>query len=282
MALPIVPISDGAGEIVAVGNKVADLAVGDPVCPLFFPEWLSGEAVSDERAVSSGLEAPGVLREFGAYLPHQLIRLPAYLSAAEAACLPCAGLTAWTALIEFSALSAGDWVLLQGTGGVSLFGLQFAKAAGAKVIVTSSQDEKLAKASALGADHVINYRQDPDWGATAHRLADDKGVHAILEIGGTGTLQQSFKALRRGGHINVIGYFAGIELGLTVFHLIERNAHMHGLSVGNRDSFADMLTFIEQHQIRPVISEIFELENSGEAVAAISRDKNFGKIVIEI
>lgn len=283
LPLPIIPVSDGAGEIVETGANVADLAVGDMVCPLFFPEWLTGEALRDERSVSSGLEAPGVLREYGAYRPHQLIKIPAYLSPAEAACLPCAGLTAWTALMDFSALKSGDWVLLQGTGGVSLLGLQLAKAAGAQVIITSGHDAKLAKTKELGADYQINYRTDTNWGATAKQISDDLGVHAVLEVGGTGTLQQSIAALRRGGHINIIGYFAGIELGLNVFHLIERNAHIHGLSVGHRDAFAAMLAFMEQHQIRPAgaIGEVYEFENAPEAIAAIARGEHYGKIVVD-
>ena len=280
--LPIVPVSDGAGKVVSVGDGVENLSVGDLVCPLFFPEWLAGEALQDERAVSSGLEAPGVLREYGAYQQHQVVKVPAYLSAAEAACFPCAGLTAWTSLVNFSSIGEGDWVLVQGTGGVSLFGLKFAKALGAHVIVTSGDNAKLRKALDLGADHGINYKDTPDWGTTAHQLADGLGVHAILEVGGTGTLPQSLAALRRGGHINIIGYFAGIDIGLNVFHLIERNAHMHGLSVGNRSGFEAMLAFAETHQIHPVISQTYDFADAGKAVEAISHGDHFGKLVVEI
>jgi NADPH:quinone reductase-like Zn-dependent oxidoreductase len=280
LPLPISPISDGAGEVVAIGKDIMDLSIGDRVCPLFFPEWLTGEALRDERAVSSGLEAPGVLREFGSYLEHQVIKVPDYLSAAEAACFPCAGLTAWTSLFDFSSISAGDWVLVQGTGGVSLFGLKFAKAAGAKVIVTSSDDAKLKRALDLGADHGINYLTDSDWGLTAHNLADGLGVHAILEVGGSGTLPQSIAALRRGGHINIIGYFAGIEVGLNVFHLIERNAHVHGLSVGNRASFEAMLAFCAEHEVRPVIDSSYEFTDAAKAIEALPHNNHFGKIVV--
>ncbi len=280
--LPIIPVSDGAGEVVSVGNSVENFAVGDLVCPLFFPEWLAGEALQDERSVSSGLEAPGVLREYGAYQPHQIIKIPPYLSAPEAACFPCAGLTAWTSLVNFSSIGKDDWVLVQGTGGVSLFGLQFAKALGANVIVTSGNNAKLKKALDLGADHGINYNETPDWGATAYQLADNLGVHAVLEVGGTGTLPQSVAALRRGGHINIIGYFAGIEIGLNVFQLIERNAHMHGLSVGNRSGFEAMLAFAETHQIRPVISQTYDFSEAGNAIEAISTGDYFGKLIVRI
>lgn len=280
--LPIVPVSDGAGIVEEVGKDVDGISLGDLVCPLFFPEWLSGEALADERRVSSGLEAPGVLREYGVYKPHQLVRVPGYLSAAEAACLPCAGLTAWTSLVNYSSIGAGDWVLVQGTGGVSLFGLQFAKALGAKVIVTSGDDAKLEKALQLGADHGINYVRRPAWGAVARELADGFGVHAVLDVGGTGTLAQSVAALRRGGHINVIGYFGGIDLGLNVFHLIERNAHIHGVAVGNRDGFEHMVAFLHQHEIHPVIGAEYPFEEAARAIERVGDGSHIGKIVINM
>ncbi|MGI9309185.1 MAG: zinc-dependent alcohol dehydrogenase family protein [Gammaproteobacteria bacterium] len=279
--LPIIPLSDGAGEVVAVGSDIKKLAEGDLVCPLFFPEWIAGEATTDERSVSSGLEAPGVLREYGAYREHQVLKMPAFLDAGEAACFPCAGLTAWVSLAN-AHIGAGDWVLVQGTGGVSLFGLQFAKALGASVIVTSGNKEKLERATLLGADAVINYSEDEQWGATARDIADGLGVHAVLEIGGTGTLPQSIQALRRGGHINIIGYFAGIDVGLTVFDFIERNAHVHGLSVGSREDFEQMLDCVAEHEIHPVISRHYKFTEAAEAIAAIGAGRHFGKLVISI
>jgi len=280
--LPIVPVSDGAGTVEAVGKQVEGLARGDLVCPLFFPEWMAGEALADERSVSSGLEAPGVLREYGVYKAHQIIRVPSYLSAAEAACLPCAGLTAWTALVNYSSIGEGDWVLVQGTGGVSLFGLQFAKALGANVIVTSGSDDKLEQALQLGADHGINYANQPEWGEAARELADGRGVHAVLDVGGTGTLPQSVAALRRGGHINVIGYFGGIDLGLNVFHLIERNAHIHGVAVGNREGFEHMVAFLGEHEIHPVIGAEYSFADAARAIERVGDGSHVGKIVIEI
>lgn len=279
--LPIIPISDGAGDVVAVGEAVDGLVVGDRVCPLFFPEWMTGEALTNERSVSSGLEVPGVLREFGVYSEHQVVKTAAHLTAAEAACLPCAGLTAWTSLVTLARIHAGDWVLVLGTGGVSLFGLQFAKALGANVIVTSSSDDKLARVKQLGADAVINYRDDKNWGNTSRDLSGG-GVQAVLEIGGTKTLPQSVAALRRGGHINVIGYLAGIDIGLTVFDLIERNAHLHGISVGHRQGFEEMMACIEEHELHPVIGKRFAFADSGKAIAAIAEGEHFGKIVVDI
>jgi NADPH:quinone reductase-like Zn-dependent oxidoreductase len=263
--LPIIPGSDGAGEIVAIGDNVDDLAIGDRVSPLFFPEWLSGEALGSERSVSSGLEAPGVLREYGIYEEH-----------------PCAGLTAWNSLVTLSGITAGDTVLVQGTGGVAIMALQMVKALGARVIVTSCSDDRLQRALELGADHGINYGDTPNWGEVACEMTDGRGVDAVIEIGGEGTLQQSFAALRRGGHINVIGYLAGIGLGLSVFDLIERNANLHGLSVGNREQFGKMMDFVSEHGIRPVIDRTYSFEEAGQAMQDIAQGGNFGKLVVTI
>jgi len=279
--LPIVPASDGAGTIVAIGDGVARFAVGDRVAPLFFPRWLSGPALDAERAVSSGLEVPGVLREYGVYDEDAVAGVPDHLTDAEAACFPCAGLTAWSCLRDLAGIKAGDTVLIQGTGGVSLFGLQLAHAMGARTIVTSSSDRKLEQAADLGADHCINYADTPDWGAAARALTAH-GVDAVIEIGGTGTLRQSFAALKRDGHIAVVGYLAGIELGLTVFDLIERNAHLHGVAVGNRASFDAMMDFIGRHELRPVVAAHYELENAGDALRAVVGAEHVGKLVVDI
>jgi NADPH:quinone reductase-like Zn-dependent oxidoreductase len=276
-----VPCSDGAGKVVAVGQNVNRFAVGDPVAPLFFPRWLHGAALGDERSVSSGLEAPGVLREYGVYAEDQVARVAPHLSAVEAACYPCAGLTAWTSLVDFSHIAANDWVLVQGTGGVSIAALQFAKALGASVIATSSSEEKLARASALGADHTINYRTHPDWGQIAFDLTGSRGVDAVIEIGGTGTLSQSLAAIRRGGHINIIGYLAGIGVDLTVYDLIMKNANLHGVSVGNRDSFDAMMTCIADHGIRPAIGQRHDFSDAPRAITGIAEGAHFGKIVID-
>jgi NADPH:quinone reductase-like Zn-dependent oxidoreductase len=281
-ALPIVPLSDGAGEVVAVGGNVSRVATGDRVSPLFFPNWISGPAIGDERSVSSGLETPGTLREYGVYNENAVVRIADHLSDEEAACLPCAGLTAWTSLVVNSAIGEGDTVLLQGTGGVSLFALQIAKGLGASVIITSSSDEKLERAVALGADHTINYNTDADWGQTARHLTDGRGVDAVIEIGGEKTLPQSVAAIRREGHINVIGYLAGAGLGLSVFDLIMQNANLHGLSVGNRDQYEAMMRFVAEKEIRPVIHKSYAFEDAGAALGDIARGEHFGKLAIAI
>ena len=282
--LPIISCSDGAGEIVAVGSQVSEYSAGDRVAPLFFPEWQSGEAFGDVRSISSGLEAPGTLREYGVYKPHQLARLAPHLSAVQGACFPCAGLTAWTCVSTLAGIGSGDdeWVLVQGTGGVAIFALQFAKALGARVIVTSSHDEKLERAKSLGADFGINYQQTPDWGERARELTGGRGVDCVVEIGGEGTLPQSVKALRRGGHVGIVGYFAGIGLGLTVFDLIERNAHLHGVSVGNREGFEAMMACVQEHALEPVIDRIYPFDEAPAAIAAIAEGGHFGKLVVRI
>lgn len=280
--LPIIPGSDGAGQIVATGDNVDGLSPGDRVSPLFFPEWISGEAHGNERSVSTGLETLGVLREYGIYEQHQVCRIAPHLTDAEASCYPCAGLTAWNSLVTFSGITARDTVLVQGTGGVAIMALQMAKAMGAQVIVTSSSDDRLQRALALGADHGINYRETPNWGEAARKLTDGRGVDAVIEIGGEGTLPQAITALRRGGHINVIGYLAGIGLGLSVFDLIERNANIHGLSVGNREQFEEMMDFVSEHGIRPVIGQTYSFDKAGQAIQDIARGGNFGKLVVTI
>jgi len=280
--LPIIPGSDGAGEIASVGEGVRDLARGDRVAPLFFPEWMSGEALGDERSVTFGLEAPGVLQTYGVYQEHQVARFARHLSDEEASCFPCAGLTAWNCLVTLSNIRAGDTVLVQGTGGVAMFALQFARAMDAEVIVTSGSDGKLERAKALGATHCINYRTTPAWGAAARELTGGIGVDAVVEIGGEGTLAESFAAIRRGGHINIVGYLAGFGLGLSVFHLIERNANLHGLSVGNREQFEAMMAFVEKHRIRPVIDRRYVLEEAGQAIGDIAKGDHFGKLVVSL
>ena len=280
--LPIIPCSDGGATVAVVGDGVTTLAVGDPVAPLFFPEWMRSDPLTTERSVSVGLEAPGTLRDFGLYLEHQVAKVPGHLSAAEISCFPCAGLTAWTALAEVAGVGPGDWVLATGTGGVGIFALQFAKALGAKVIVVSGSDEKIARAEELGADHTINYRKTPEWGLPARELADGIGVRCVVETGGEGTLPQSVAALRRNGWVANVGYLAGIGLGLTVYDLIERNANLHGMSVGHRDGFVAMMDCVEQHQLRPVIHREYPFEEAPAALKDIHRGEHFGKLVVTL
>jgi NADPH:quinone reductase-like Zn-dependent oxidoreductase len=277
---PLIPLSDGAGTIAAVGDAVTRFKVGDRVTPSFFPNWISGEALTNERSISSGLEAPGTAREYGVYSENALAAFPDHLTAAEAACYPCAGLTAWTALFEKSGIGEGSWVLVQGTGGVASMGIQLAKAAGANVIVISSSNEKLEQAAELGADHQINYVDEPDWGLRAFEVSGH-GVDAVLEIGGAGTLENSLNAIRHGGHINIIGYMAGVEMGITVFPLIIKNANFHGIGTGNRDGYEALMAFVGEHGIKPVISERFSLEEIQAGFDVLNSGSPFGKVVLE-
>jgi NADPH:quinone reductase-like Zn-dependent oxidoreductase len=279
---PLIPLSDGAGEIVALGEGVDRVQIGDKVTPLFFPRWLSGEALNKERSVSSGLEVPGVLREFGVYDQQAVTKVASHLTDEEAACFPCAGLTAWNSLVTIAGIRAGGSVLVQGTGGVGIFALLFAKALGANVIVISSSNDKLARARALGADHCINYKAMPDWGQAALELTNGRGVDVVVEIGGSGTLANSAQAIRHGGHIAIIGYLAGAKIELTVFSLITKNAHWHGLGVGNRDQYEQMMAFVDKHRIRPVIDKIYEFEQTGQALVDLVKADHFGKLVVRI
>jgi NADPH:quinone reductase-like Zn-dependent oxidoreductase len=277
---PLVPLSDGAGTVAAVGHGVSRVAVGDRVAPTFFPKWLDGEALGEERKQSGGLEVPGVLREYGVYAEDALVKAPDGLSAAELACLPCAGLTAWMALVEKSGIGAGNWVLIQGTGGVATASLQFAHALGANSIVLSSSDERLATARELGATETINYRENPDWGEQAHAIAGH-GVDAVVEIGGAGTLPQSLAAIRHGGHVNVIGYVAGAALDLTVFPLIIRNANIHGIGTGHRAAFESMLAFIDQKRLQPVVARRYAFAEAPAALRDLDAGGFQGKLVID-
>jgi len=280
--LPIVPLSDGAGEVVAVGDGVTSLSVGDHVSPLFFPRWMSGDALGDERAVSTGCEADGCLREYGVFDEQGVVKNAPHLTDEQAACFPCAGLTAWNALVTTSNVQPGDTVLVLGTGGVSIFALQFAKALGARVIVTSSSNEKLERAQALGADAVINYRDTPQWGLAAKELTGGRGVDVVVEIGGTKTLGQSFKAIRRGGHIPVIGVLGGAKIDILVYDLIGTNAHIHGISVGNRSDCEDMMRFVEKHRITPVIDRTYAFADAADAIRDIDRGGHLGKLTVTI
>lgn len=281
ISFPLVPLSDGAGVVEAVGQGVTRVQRGDMVTPTFFPNWLSGEALQGERAVSGGLETSGTLRDYGVYSQEAVVTAPKHLTAAEAACYPCAGLTAWTSLVTRSGIGEGDTVLVQGTGGVAMASLQLAKALGAKVIIISSSNDKLSRAAELGADHCLNYVETPDWGQAAFDIAGH-GVDAVVEIGGSGTLENSLAAIRHGGHLNIIGYMAGVDMGITVFPLIIKSANLHGIGTGNRDDYEAMMRCVDEHQLRPVIAEHFAMENTDQAIAALNDNAPLGKIVIDI
>ena len=276
--LPLIPFSDGAGEVAAVGEGVTRIAVGDRVCPLFFQSWFDGRPTATSRRLALGGTRPGVLQETMLLDAEGVSRIPAHLSFQEAATLPCAALTAWRALFEEARLKPGDTVLVQGTGGVSIFALQFARLAGATVIATSSSDDKLERARALGADHTINYRSVPEWGKAA---ADWAGGVDHIEVGGKDTFQQSLEAARVGGTILVIGVLSGFAQPIAIPSLFGKNLHVIGLSVGSRRMFDNMAAAIGRNRVKPVIDRTFGFDAVPEALKLMQQGGHFGKIVVE-
>ncbi|MBR1285916.1 NAD(P)-dependent alcohol dehydrogenase [Bradyrhizobium sp. AUGA SZCCT0177] len=277
--LPLIPFSDGAGEIVAVGPGVSRVSVGNRVCPMFFQSWFDGGPSASGRRLALGGTRPGVLQELLLLDAEGVTRIPDHLTFAEAATLPCAALTAWRALFDEARLRPGQTVLVQGTGGVSIFALQFAKLAGATVIVTSSSDEKLERAKALGADHTINYRAVAEWGKAAADWAGG-GVDHIVEVGGKDTFQQSLEAARVGGTILVIGVLSGFSQQVSIPTLFSKNLHVIGLSVGSRRMFENMAAAIGQNRLKPVIDRTLGFTEVPDALRLMQQAGHFGKITI--
>ncbi|MBX7457565.1 NAD(P)-dependent alcohol dehydrogenase [Qipengyuania sp. 1NDH17] len=277
-----IPMSDGAGVVTAVGDGVTEFAVGDHVVSTFFPDWLDGEPPQSAFTRVPGDGIDGYAREAITAPTHWFTRAPAGFSHAEAATLTCAGLTAWRALFVDYTLKPGDTVLVQGTGGVSIFALQFAKAAGATVIATSSSDEKLERVRALGADHLINYKKVEAWGPKALEITGGRGVDCVVEIGGAGTLDQSMLATRVGGHVALIGVLAGFAGPVQTALLFSKNLTVQGLTVGSRKMQQDMIAAIAANGIRPEISDTFALENLADAFRHQESGGHFGKIAVEI
>ncbi len=257
MHLPRIPGSDAAGEVLSVGEGVTMLKPGDRVASLFFQEWQDGEI--NQMVGRSALGGPidGVFATDRILPAHGLIRIPAALSFEQAATLPCAALTAWNALVEKGGLRAGQTVLLQGTGGVSLFGLQIAKAHGARVILTSSSDEKLQRGRELGADETIHYKQTPEWDTEALKLTDGVGVDHIVEVGGSGTMARSFNAVRQSGQIYLIGVLSEPGKGVDVLPVLRKSIHLHGVYVGSHAMFTRLNAAIVTNGIAPVIDRTF-------------------------
>lgn len=274
----LIPLSDGAGEVVAVGRSVDSLELGDRVVNLFWRDWMDGEAASDGVAMGGAID--GVLAEEIVLPAHALVKIPDFLSFEEAATLPCAALTAWNALMETGDLKPGQTVVTLGTGGVSLFALQFAKAAGAHVIVTSSSDEKLARARDMGADMTINYRTTPDWAAEVLKLTENKGADVVIETGGPGTLDQSLQAAAFNGQVTMIGVQAGIGESISPLPILFKKLRLQGVMVGNRKMFENMLSQMTADEIRPVVDQRFSFENTAEAFETMGAANHFGKIVI--
>ena len=274
-----VPLSDGAGEIAAVGDGVSQWQVGDRVMSMFFPKWLEGAAAAETMADFGGDTVDGYAREFSCLSANSVSRIPKDYSFAEAATLPCAGLTAWRALVEECRFKAGESVLIQGTGNVSLFALLFGKALGAHTYCTSSSDKKLEQMKALGANSLLNYQSQPGWG-TAINEASNGGVDHVLDIGGESTLKESLQAVKVAGHVALIGGLGGFDATVPLFEIFIKQVKLSGMAVGNRLMQEQMVDFIDAHGVKPIIASEFELNNLADAFRMQAAGEHLGKIVI--
>lgn len=278
-----IPVSDGAGEVVAVGPGVTRVQPGDRVAAAFMPGWLDGPLTPEKQATSlGGAGADGMLAERVALPAAALVPIPTHLSFEEAATLPCAAVTAWYALFEGAALRPGETVLLLGTGGVSVFALQFAKLAGARVIMTSSSAAKLERVQALGADEVIDYRAVPEWQERVLALTGGRGVDLAVEVGGPGTLNRTLQAVRYGGQISLIGVLTGLGDRVDTVAILHKNIRIQGTYVGSVAMFERMNAAIAQARLRPVIDRVFPFEQAREAYAHLDSGSHLGKVVIRV
>ncbi len=278
---PIVPLSDGAGEVVAVGSKVKKWRVGDRVTTSFFSSWVDGAATPERTATALGGMVDGVLAEQIVLPASGVVRTPEHMSDVEAATLPCAAVTAWHALFEGeSPLEPGQVVLLEGTGGVSIAGLQLAKLAGARAIITSSSDDKLARARALGADEIINYAKDPEWQARVKELTNGEGVDHVLEVGGQGTLAKALASVRYGGQIHLIGGVSGFASELPLGAMASSGARVRRIYVGSVAMLEAMNRALSFHRVKPVIDRTFGFDEAKAAIEALKTGAHFGKIAI--
>lgn len=280
LPLPFIPLSDGAGEVVAVGEGVTEWRPGDRVIGHYIQSWQEGPATPENTRLSLGAPLPGVLTEFSALPAHGLVPLPAHLSFEEGATLPIAALTAWNALFTTGDLRPGSIVVFEGTGGVSLFGLQLAHAAGLRTLIISSSDEKLARARELGADELINYRTTPEWSRRVRELTGGRGADLVLEVGGPTTFGEALRAVRPGGRIAFVGFLSGTALTLDAVEFIRSGATVHALRVGSRAMFRELLRAMELHRLRPVIDQVFAFDETPAAFRRLLTGAHFGKIVI--
>ncbi len=278
---PLVPLSDGAGEVISVGEAVTKWKIGDRVCPIFMQGWLDGEIEVSKARTALGGDLDGCLRELGAFDENGLVRIPDFLSFEEAATLPCAAVTAYNALFCSGSLKPDDTVLLQGTGGVSIFALQFASVYGARTIITSSSDEKLNRAKELGADDLINYKEREDWDKAVLNLTSRNGVDYVVEVGGAGTLQRSVNAVKMGGQVAVIGVLAG-KGDFNPTAVLMKAVKLQGIFVGSRQMFEQMNLMICNHTLQPVIDKTFAFGEAKDALKYMEGASHFGKIVIKI
>lgn len=279
---PRIPMADGAGVVTAVGEDVTEFKVGDNVVSTFYPTWLAGEPLVEGFATTPGDGVDGYAREIVTASANAFTLSPKNWSHTESSTLTTAALTAWRALMTDATIKPGDTVLVQGTGGVSIFALQFAKMAGANVIATSSSDEKIERLKTMGADHVINYRKSANWGEIAREIADGRGVDHVVEVGGPATFNQSMTAARVGGKISVIGILTGLSGDVSIVTALIKQLRLQALIVGNRTQQQEMVKAIDANKMKPVIDKVFPLENIVEAFKYQETNKHFGKICLEM
>lgn len=280
--LPLIPVSDGVGEVVEVGVGVSWIAVGDRVCPTYFQNWISGEPTPERFSSALGGPLDGVMADLVCLSAEGVVKIPDYLSDAEAATLPCAALTAWSAIVTHGRTRSGDKVLVQGTGSVALFALAFAKMHGAHVTVISSSDDKLERVTQMGADATINYQTTEDWARASRPITADRGGYDnIIELGGAKTLPRSLRAVRPGGTLSMIGVLSGLNIEASLGPIVARQVRLQGVTVGHRDGFEAMLRAMTQHELRPVLGDVFAFEDLKPALDHLRNGGHFGKTLVQ-
>ncbi|MGA8161185.1 MAG: NAD(P)-dependent alcohol dehydrogenase [Acidobacteriaceae bacterium] len=282
MHLPRIPASDGAGEVVAVGDGVTCVRVGDRVAGIFMQNWIEGEPDAAKIKGALGGDIEGMLAELVVLREEGVMLVPEHLSYEEAATLPCAGVTAWHAVAEVGNVRAGETVLIQGTGGVSIFALQFAKMLGARVLGTSSSDAKLQRAQQLGLDAGVNYRQREDWDAWVMEQTGGRGVDLVVEVGGAGTFMRSIASVRIGGAVAQIGVLSESTEGIVISKLLYKQVHLRGIYVGSRVHFEKMNQAIVQNQLKPMVDEVFSFHDVPAALRRMETGSHFGKLVVRV
>ncbi len=278
----IVPVSDGAGEVVAVGERVTRVKVGDRVAAAFFPTWTSGGLTKEHHANALGGSIDGVLAEQCVLPESAWVKVPVHFSFEQASTLPCAGVTAWHALFEAASLRPGDTILVQGTGGVSIFALQLARAAGARVIATSSSAAKRARLEEMGTATTIDYRQEPKWGDAVRAASGGRGVDVVVEVGGAGTFDESVKALRFGGTMSLIGILAGTAGPIDTYAILQKNVRVHGIYVGSVAMFEALVRALDASKVEPIIDRVFAFDEARAAYDHLASGTHFGKVVIRV
>jgi NADPH:quinone reductase-like Zn-dependent oxidoreductase len=279
----LIPLSDGAGEVAEVGPGVTRVRIGDRVAGIFTPGWVSGRMRPGmfESSLGAG-KTDGMLREYAMLHESAVVHIPEHLSFEEAATLPCAAVTAWNALVPVGHVAAGETVVVQGTGGVSIFGLQFARLFGARVIATTGSEHKMARLRELGAAEVIDYKTTPDWDKRVMELTGREGADHILDVGGAGTLARAMQAIRDGGFITVIGLLSGMSGEINPLGILFRGAHVVGIRVGSREMFEDMNRAISVNRMRPIIDRVFQFDEAAAALDHLASGKHFGKVCIRV